>query len=143
MSINELFGTGNGNSSASKPVVLVLDDEEVQLELAEGKLGGLGFKVHTAINRQEALGYLQRFHYDAVLCDTFAPDFYGPDLADEMKELHSGAIIGTSNRPGLQIPHDWEQRNAGFLPKPVSTDSWKDYAGQIMGIIGNGTDYSD
>jgi response regulator RpfG family c-di-GMP phosphodiesterase len=66
--------------------VLVVDDNEGALRLAERALGRFGHQVDTAASVPEALERLERTRYDVVITDLRMPGASGLDLLGELRE---------------------------------------------------------
>ena len=70
---------GSGNQ------VLLVDDDEVNLQIAGALLEQLGFRVTTASDGREALALLDRSWFDAVLLDIEMPGMDGRDTVKEIR----------------------------------------------------------
>ena len=110
--------------------VLVIDDSASDRILAEANFLAHGFSVDSATNEREALTYLHRKKYDAVLCDTrLANGVHGPDLVDRLREVHQGQIIGTSSSEDSDLAQSWDVKAVRFIPKPFGN-----YSGYVARI---------
>jgi two-component system phosphate regulon response regulator PhoB len=79
--ISELLGDVIG----SKPLVLVVDDEENYLELLKFNLTQAGFDVDTAINGEEALTSISRRKPACILLDGLLPKIHGFEVCRRIK----------------------------------------------------------
>lgn len=70
----------------AKPLVLLVDDEEVFLEIASVTLGAQGFAVARATDFYDALAKAEALLPDLVLSDIYMPP--GPSGLDLALELH-------------------------------------------------------
>ena len=80
---------------AGNETILLVDDEESLRELAEEVLAGLGYRVLTAVNGQQALDILTKeAHIDLLFSDVIMPgDLNGYELAER----------ATTDLPGLKV----------------------------------------
>jgi CheY-like chemotaxis protein len=80
--------------SASKPALLLVDDEGSVRTTLKQVLQRDGYKVSTAENCSRALGLLRRREYDAVITEMDVDsDFAGLDLARSIKRLKHNPLI--------------------------------------------------
>lgn len=105
--------------------VLVVDDEEMNLVVAKGVLGGYGIQVDTCMSGREALERGRFSSYDVIFLDHMMPGFDGVETLRRIREMDNGAyqdlpvIALTANT----ISGAREMfRNEGFtefIPKPI------------------------
>lgn len=67
--------------------ILVIDDEEDQRLILREQLTGLGFRVHTANNGQDALQQLERLRPDLILVDLCMPLMDGPSFLEALRRI--------------------------------------------------------
>lgn len=115
----------NRASDADRPVVLVVDDEPVNLKLAEIVLRSEGFEVETATDAISALEVLKTCEPDVIVMDVQLPGMDGWELTRRLKRN-----AATSHIPVIALTaygtkgDDARAREAGctaFVAKPVST----------------------
>jgi signal transduction histidine kinase/DNA-binding response OmpR family regulator len=107
--------------------ILVVDDEQTNLIVAEALLKRLGHRVMTALDGHEGLRALQRRRYNAVLLDISMQDMSGLDVAREIvgKEGtgRGPAIIAmTGNVQPEDVKSYLAAGFSGFVEKPVVID---------------------
>lgn len=105
--------------------VLVVDDEEMNLVVAKGALGGYGIEVDTCLSGKEALERCAEYRYDIVFLDHMMPGFDGVETLRRIREMRGGiyqdlpVVALTANT----ISGAREMfRNEGFtefIPKPI------------------------
>ncbi|MBN2225968.1 MAG: PAS domain-containing protein [candidate division Zixibacteria bacterium] len=84
------------NDVSGSETLLVVDDLEEQRDIAAEILESLGYRVHTAVNGQDAITFLQSHTVDLVVLDMIMGDgFDGLDTYREIIKKHPGqkAII--------------------------------------------------
>ena len=91
--------TGRGSRPSGKrtaplpagPRVLVVDDNDMNLEVASQMLRLLGCRVEEARNGQEAIDMFDPERHDVVFMDCQMPVMSGYEASSEIKRLHAGA----------------------------------------------------
>ncbi len=81
------------NVRESRPLVLVVDDEESYRQALAAGLSQEGFMVECAADGYEALRMFHRIHPDLVLVDVMLPDQSGVELCQRMRALAPVPII--------------------------------------------------
>ena len=100
--------------------VLVVDDENLLLTMAETILTEYGYKVLTANSGQQALAILSRNEVEAdlVVTDLVMPGMSGRELVERIRQLAPGLrILCTS---GYVMSAD-KQAGTGYLQKPFTS----------------------
>ncbi|MGI9330574.1 MAG: response regulator [Gammaproteobacteria bacterium] len=112
------------------PVVLVIDDDPVALELLDRTVTGAGLRVVTATDGQEALALARELKPAAITLDVLMPGMDGWEVLSELK-----ADAATRDIPVIMVTMT-NDRNLGytlganeFLTKPVRRD-------QLVGLLG-------
>jgi len=85
-----------GASALAHRRILLVDDDPVELKLAEMQLGLIGFQVETARNGSEALELARRHAPDAILSDVMMPQVDGFELCQHARadaRLHDVPIV--------------------------------------------------
>jgi signal transduction histidine kinase len=117
--------------------VLVVDDEPQVLEITREALGGLGYRVVTAADGEEALAEFQRRREEIalVLLDLTMPKLSGREVAHRILEMEPQARIIISSGNVSQEETIRELRRDGrlaFLPKPYRL---ADLARAVRGLL--------
>lgn len=68
--------------------VLIVDDNAVNLTVAEGLLEPLKMKIETAISGKEAIEKITSFHYDIVFMDHMMPELDGVETTHIIRRFH-------------------------------------------------------
>ncbi|MDP5137906.1 PAS domain S-box protein [Rheinheimera baltica] len=93
--------------SASKAVILLVDDEVELLEMNTLLLESAGYSVLAAQNAKQALGLSSKHHFDLLLSDIVMPEMNGFELAKALKATY----------PDLKV-----QLMSGYTDKSMITD---------------------
>jgi CheY-like chemotaxis protein len=91
-------------SDSSRPVALVVDDDERSLELMRLVLGFEGYRVLTAASGPEALSIIAGVAVDVVLLDFLMPDMSGDELCRRLRRLDSPRHLPIVCLSGLDDP---------------------------------------
>jgi signal transduction histidine kinase/CheY-like chemotaxis protein len=111
--------------------VLVIDDNQVNLEVAEGLLRKYGIDVETAMSGQDALEKVKNSIYDIIFMDHMMPGMDGIDVTKAIRAMRgrhfSDVIIAlTANAtPDAQKQFRLAGMN-DFLPKPIMIPQLQD-----------------
>lgn len=110
-------------TAATKPRVLLVDDDEQTLLVLSKALIASGLDVETAESGRKALNRLVREDYDLVLCDVRMPEFDGKQLfaflREHMNELEQRVIFLTGDIGTESTAEFFQQAGVPYLPKPV------------------------
>lgn len=111
---------GSDNNLRGTATVLVVDDENLLLTMAETILSDFGYKVLTASNGQKALHILgENTHkVDLIVTDLVMPGMGGRELIERIRQ--SGLNIPVMCTSGYVLPED-KQTSAGYLQKPFTS----------------------
>src|SRR5512140_1164370 len=82
-----------GAEMSEKPLVLVVDDEPIILNLVKDILAPEGYQIETASNGKEALRALQVHPFDVVLTDMMMPDMTGMELVQYLRLHNPGTPV--------------------------------------------------
>ena len=103
--------------------LLVVDDNPANRDLLSRSLTGRGYQVEVAENGAEALGKINRAHYDLVLLDQVMPGMSGLDLLRLLRATYSPNELPVIMVSGLSDSHaivDAFDRGANdYVVKPI------------------------
>ncbi|CAN7660665.1 response regulator [Bosea sp. LjRoot9] len=107
--------------------VLVVDDEQINLIVAEALLKRLGHRVTTALDGRAGIAALEQRSYDAVLLDISMQDMSGIDVARWIvnarpREGRPAIIAMTGNVLPADIETYFAAGFTGFVEKPVALE---------------------
>lgn len=85
-------GTANGEEKTD-PVVLVVDDNPLMVNVLKGLLGTASIEVHTSSNGREALEVLESTSVDVIVCDVMMPKMDGYAFHKMLREQAQYAHI--------------------------------------------------
>lgn len=74
---------------APKARILIVDDNAINLRVAEGLLEPLGMKIDTALSGKEAVEMISAYHYDIVLMDHMMPELDGVETTHIIRRFHT------------------------------------------------------
>jgi PAS domain S-box-containing protein len=107
--------------------VLVVDDNAINLKMAQRMLEKLGCSVETAIGGGEAVAKVERTRYDLVLMDCQMPEIDGYQATRAIRQMPTGQNVPVIAITAYALPGDRERcLQAGmndYLSKPVRRHS--------------------
>lgn len=116
---NKIMQDGSGQ-------ILVVDDEEIMITIAEGILKESGYTVITANYGKAAIEIFRERWKDinAVLLDISMPGMSGKDIFSEMKKIDPmvKVILTSGSISDIRISEILSMGALDFLPKPVDID---------------------
>jgi response regulator RpfG family c-di-GMP phosphodiesterase len=108
-----------------KPVILVVDDQPLNLELLEAFLIPQGYEIVTAVNGEDALGKLSVNQIDMILLDVMMPGMDGFEVTRRVRQDSSHRLLPIVLVTGLRDTKDRVKGiEAGcddFISKPINT----------------------
>ena len=103
----------------SRPLVLVVDDEESYRQALASGLAREGFAVEIAGDGHEALRLFHRVHPDLVLLDVMLPDQSGIEICQQMRALKPVPIIMVTARDSeVDVVLGLELGASDYVAKP-------------------------
>lgn len=108
----------------AKSRVLLVDDERSVWEILGEKLGRNGYEWQGCLSGEEALAYLEKEHFDAVVSDLNMPRMSGLDLLAEMqKRFPHVAFVMATGENDIRVAVDAMKHGADdYLLKPFQLD---------------------
>jgi signal transduction histidine kinase/CheY-like chemotaxis protein len=103
--------------------VLVAEDEEAVLSLAQRTLERQGYRVLPAMSGREALGHALKHpgEIHALFCDVVLPDLTGREVAERVREARPGIeVLMTSGYGERQLAEEGVLEERPFLAKPYT-----------------------
>lgn len=117
-----------------QPLVLVVDDEPLILNLVKEILSQEGYQVETAGNGKEAMQALQAHPFDVILTDMMMPDMTGMELVQYLRLHHPGALtlVFTGYANYEDAVEAVRQGAFDYLPKPVQPETLRHAISQAL-----------
>ncbi len=118
-----------GVSTSPNATLLVVEDEAELLELTTEVLRERGFRVHGALDADEALEILEQHHdIELVITDAVMPGISGPELASIIRRRWPTVKLLLMSGYAANSPMNEHFTDAQLLTKPVS-------AGELVGAV--------
>ncbi len=112
------------DSPAAGITILVVEDEEAVLRLAERILGSVGYRVLTASNGPDALAAAERHAgpIDLLLTDVIMPGMDGKRLYESLGRRHAGlpVVFMSGHHRDVLAGRDIDSAGTGFIQKPFT-----------------------
>jgi two-component system, cell cycle response regulator DivK len=119
------------------PRVLIVDDNELNIDLAQYVLDADGFEVDRALNVEEAWARLSARRPDLVLVDIQLPGTDGLSLVRAIKAIPDLADLPVIAFTAFAMPGDEQRFRAagcdGYLTKPIDVHS---FAATVRSYLG-------
>ena len=117
-----------------QPMILVVDDEPLILDLVKEVLCPEGYRVETVSTGEEALQVLKTHPFDVVVTDMLMPDMGGMELVQYLRLHHPEtlAIVFTGYANYQDAVEVVKQGAFDYLPKPVQPEILRHAIGQAM-----------
>ncbi|MBN2407202.1 MAG: PEGA domain-containing protein [Elusimicrobia bacterium] len=114
--------------------ILVIDDDPTLLNTIKLYLGNLGYRVQTASNGSEALGFAGGTVFDIVLCDYNLPDIMGLELIKQILKISRSSvpILITGTRSMELALEGMRMGVHDYLVKPIDYEELKKVIGEII-----------
>jgi signal transduction histidine kinase/CheY-like chemotaxis protein len=113
-------------ASGGSGTILVVDDEEAVIEIAQEILERAGFRVFTAASGREAVDLLQTHgaDIDAVVLDLMMPEMGGAETFDALRSIRPELpiLVVSGYDKEMASEHFVGRGIAGFLYKPYEPD---------------------
>ena len=127
---NEAFSAPSNPApyAATRPLVLLVDDERIIQRVAMRVIEGLGYGVLVASNGEEGLELARAYKPDLVLTDVLMPKLDGREMGRRIKENPETAHIKVVLMTGLYTSARYQQeayrafRVDDYLTKPLDVE---------------------
>lgn len=130
-------------ADGSRPLVLVVEDNPVNLELVEAVLDREGYEVISAVSAEEALKRLERLRPDLVLLDIQLPGLDGLGLTRLLKANPATVEIPIVALTAHARPEDRQAAlDAGcveYISKPIDTRTLPTQLAALLREFGTGS----
>ncbi len=118
-------GDSDISFTAPEAYVLIVDDNEINLAVAQGVIEPLGMQVDTATSGAECIEKVRNFHYDIVFMDHMMPGMDGVETTHIIKERFPSyanvpIIALTANVAGGARDMLLREGMSDFIGKPIS-----------------------
>lgn len=116
--------------------ILIVDDNATNLKLAKVILVATEYEVQTAIDAEEALAILPRFHPDLILMDIQLPGMDGLELTRRLKADPKTRDITIVAVTAYAMKGDEEKALAcgcsGYIAKPIDTRHFAEQVARFL-----------
>ena len=130
-----LTGVTESNKPA-RPVIFVVDDEPMLLELAAIVLEPAGYRVEAFRDPNEALAAYQQSaaRPELVITDYAMRPFNGMDLVARCKALHAAQkVVLVSGTVGREVFENASVKPDSFLAKPYQAEELRELVRNLIG----------
>lgn len=110
--------------SEQRPMILVVDDEEMIRNLLSQFLTLRGYRVRTAPNGMEALAMVQQERPDLVILDMYMPGMNGVEVLQKLRaaQYTGGVIALTASQDEKLLQRTLDLGSVDVMGKPVDLD---------------------
>jgi len=117
-----------------KAKILAVDDEEVILDSFRKILVIDGYSIDTVETGQEALGLIQKHHYDFVFTDLKMPEMDGVEVCKSVKHMRPDIdVIIITGYASVETAVETMKHGAmDYVQKPFSEDELLDFANKML-----------
>ncbi|RRJ66981.1 response regulator [Paenibacillus oralis] len=118
---------GHPPEAGSKPRLLIVDDDRLNLKILADILGPVQYEITTAVSADEALPLLDNARFDLIISDVMMPGMSGYEFTQAIRKRFSISelpilILTARNRPE-DIFTGFQSGANDYVTKPV--DSWE------------------
>ncbi|MCR4762245.1 MAG: response regulator [Lachnospiraceae bacterium] len=117
---------------------LVVDDEEMNLVVANGIFSGYGMRVQTALSGRESLAMYEKENFDVVFMDHMMPEMDGIEAMKALRQIaqvknrDTRFVALTANAVSGAREMFFAEGFDGFLPKPIETTELEHILSRIL-----------
>ena len=120
MNFGENVDAAQGGSDASRPMILMVDDEPILCEILREEMEGLGFATIEASTVPDALRIIETQRVDVVLCDIRMHGAGGIEFLVAVQQKKEGrpAVFLCSGFPEISLAEAKQLGAQGLFCKP-------------------------
>ena len=115
------------SANSDTPLVLVVDDNEMNIKLMKGLIAYAGYRLEVALSAEEALKKAAQIEADIVLMDIQLPGMDGYEATRELRKQTAYQSVPILAISGYALEQNEVQlRDAGFsgfLQKPINVQN--------------------
>jgi CheY-like chemotaxis protein len=119
-----------------KVKILLVEDDEVNLLIAEHILGKGGYEVLTAVNGEEAVALARKEPFDLILMDIEMPVMDGMEATALIRQGGSEARVPIIALTAHSLPEKLEEFKAagmdGYIVKPFDSEKFAEVAQRYL-----------
>lgn len=124
MSTITLEASTTTSLSAPSPIrILVIDDQQLNIDMATRFLQQVGYEVISFLSGQQALAFLAREHVDAVLLDLMMPDMDGFETCKRVRTMEQHAelpiLVVTGSNTEADVARAFAEGATDYINKPL------------------------
>jgi two-component system, cell cycle response regulator DivK len=126
--------SGSLGAPLRRPLVLIVDDHEMNRKLASDVLSAAGFRTLVAASGAEGIALANEHMPDVILMDLRLPDMDGSDVARALGTRERTTPIPVVALSSIPLDADDRLRTgvfAGYLEKPFNV---RDFPDQVRGF---------
>ncbi|HEY9647794.1 MAG TPA: PAS domain-containing protein [Chroococcidiopsis sp.] len=124
------------NTAEILPLILLVEDNEMNIATISSYLGGLGYRLVYAKTGYEALAQIEAHQPDLVLMDIQMPDMDGLEAMRQIRQNPAWAHLPIVALTALTMPGDrdrcLEAGATSYLPKPIKLKLLKEQIWQLL-----------
>lgn len=124
---SELARTLNAMADSIRPMILVVDDDDIQRKIVSTLLAAENYRLVFAGGGVEALNILRKMQPDLILMDIMVPDLDGIETTQRLKTMPQFAkvpvIMVTGNSEGAAVRDSIKAGAVKFIVKPFDRDT--------------------
>ena len=109
--------------------ILVVDDNELNIKVAERALSALGVKIDTCLSGKDAISMVKKEKYDIILLDIMMPEMNGEETLVELKKIkdfNTPVIALTADAVQGAKEKYLEEGFNSYIAKPFTRDQIKE-----------------
>ena len=119
----------------TKKKLLVVDDNQLNIKVAERALSDLGVKIDTCLSGKEAIDMVNKEKYDIILLDIMMPEMSGEETLVEFKKIEgfdTPVIALTADAVQGAKEKYLEEGFSSYVAKPFTRDKIKEKLDKVL-----------